>query len=211
MLSKLIESKDSETLSNSIKLLTLFNKHLLHDDSYIYLSAINGLVSLGSITEATSSVISSLCQNYAQLDKTLQKKASERGQETGQLKTQVEPSRVHGGTVVVGVEVRMKIGEALVKVARGCGELLPHYLDEISSALFYNMRDPDPLIKASSLSCLAELSAGVKFSFNKIQTEASYKILSNTICTIHVYECNIRFMCVCTYNNYYNEHLCKLA
>ena len=69
------------------------------------------------------------------------------------------------------VEVRMKLGEALVKVARTCGELLPQYLDEILASIFSNVKDPDLFIRASSLSNLADVCASVKFSFGQIQNE----------------------------------------
>lgn len=225
-LSKLIQSKDEEALSESQLLLTIFRENLNHSDSYVYLAAINGLVSLSSIPEICNLVISALCQGYALLPGPPSHVAGSLVDiETGQLKSKksasvkhdqeraevrktenpklpsvcgqdeylnlnvsnissANPSKLRTFTNSVetaslqpqhSVEVRMKLGEALVKVARACGELLPRYLEEILASIFSNVKDPDPFIRASSLSNLADVCACVKFSFGQIQNEVMPK------------------------------------
>jgi hypothetical protein len=64
----------------------------------------------------------------------------------------------------VEVEVRLKIGEALMKVARRCGEALPHHAGMFLPALLRGGRDPEPLVRASSLSALATMCQLLRFS-----------------------------------------------
>ena len=173
---KLIESKDEEALSNTHSLLSLFTEYLKHEDSYLYLAAINGLVALASLPDTQNSVIATLCQSYAQLPHPPSREGmSQVVMETGQLRGKNRQTDAHTcmGSSGYSVEVRMKLGEALVRVARRCGDLLPHYLDQITAAIFTNVKDSDPLIRASSLSNLADVCAGVPFSFTRIRNEVS--------------------------------------
>ena len=48
MLSKLVRSKDPETLENVPKLVTIFRQQLKSTDSYVYLRAISGLAAVAS-------------------------------------------------------------------------------------------------------------------------------------------------------------------
>lgn len=195
-LTKLIATRDPESLSHSHTLLSVFTECLTHPDSYVYLAAINGLVSLSKIPDACDYVISTLCQGYAQLNCTsAPKKDSLVDLETGQLRTHLpinenkSPSKIDpsGGSrnEKLSVEVRMKLGEALVKVAWSCGELLPHYLDQITSAIFSNVNDPEPLIRASSLSNLADFCAGVKLSFSRIKNEVCMFLVQACMYNVH--------------------------
>lgn len=168
-LTKLVESKDKQTLSNSEILLSLFIETLKHPDSYVYLAAINGLLSLAGVPAARDSVIAALCQGYAHLRGPAVNATG--NHKTGQLKTKT--SDEISSPDKLPSEVRMKLGEALVKVGRLCGDMLPHYLDQIAASLFSNINDPDPLIRTSSLSNLADLCVGVKFSLGRIQNEVS--------------------------------------
>jgi hypothetical protein len=69
MLTRLVHSKDAETLQNVTTLVQVFKDSLCHGNSYVYLAAINGLVALAlSSSAATSeSVLTILLQEYAQL------------------------------------------------------------------------------------------------------------------------------------------------
>ena len=178
VLKQLIERKDTVTLSNSAMLLNIFKEHINHSDPYIYLAALNGLVALSSSSPANlSKIIAMLCEEYAQLNGPPSREGVlSMDSETGQLKQEVtHPLKGHGGTSEAAkqhsVEFRMKLGEALVKVARDCNELLPHYLDLIMASVLSNVRDLDPLVRASSVSNLADVCAIVKFSFGQIQHE----------------------------------------
>ena len=54
---------------------------------------------------------------------------------------------------------RLKLGEALVRAVKGCGELAPRYFQLLVHAYLLGVRDEDSLIRASSLSNLSELCA----------------------------------------------------
>jgi hypothetical protein len=190
-LARLIAARDTETLSNAHRVLSVFQKHLGHPDTYVYLAAINGLVALASVAAHRDKVLATLCQEYALLSgpPLSAKEASSRvniNEETGQLKSDLikkgdsssaEQSSKSSSKGVKSLErsseLRMKLGEALVRVARETNELIPHYMDQIMAAVLSNTRDPDPLIRASSLSNLAEVASLAKYSLAPFQNEVS--------------------------------------
>lgn len=189
-LTKLIDKRDQETLMHAHNLISLFIKFLHNSDSYIYLSAINGLVSLSCVPSVRESVICSLCQAYAQLSTSSVPTQDTAGKlDTGRFtanialapKEDTSTQFVSDGARLcktsnlgkLDVEARMKIGEALLKVSQLCGDFLPHYLDLFTAAIFLNTKDPEPLIRASSLSNLADLCASSQLSFYKIQVEVN--------------------------------------
>lgn len=174
----LIESKDTETLTNSIVLLSIFKENLKHSDSYIYLAALNGLVALASSSPANlKKIMALLCQEYAQFKGPPSREEHlDAVKETGQLKAVVTSDTSSQAMIQHSAEFRMKLGEALVKLARDCNELLPQYLDQIMASILSNVRDQDPLIRASSLSYLADVCAIIKFSFGQIQHEVCVSV-----------------------------------
>ena len=186
-LTRLIEARDAEALSNVHQVLTIFQKHLSHPDTYIYLAAINGLVALASISAHRDEVIATLCQEYALLrgPPASTKEASLRvNKETGQLKSaDLKKSSVHSDQIsskgsaknhVRSSELRMKLGEALVRVVRETNELIPRYMEQIMAAVLSNARDPDPLIRASSLANLADVAALARYSLAPFQNEVRW-------------------------------------
>ena len=52
---------------------------------------------------------------------------------------------------------RLKLGEALVRAVKRCGELAPRYFQLLIHAFLVGARDEDSFIRASSLSNLSEL------------------------------------------------------
>ena len=73
----------------------------------------------------------------------------------------------------------MKLGEAIVKSCRLCGDMLPYYSKMLLSALMTGVKDEDPLIRASSLSAIGDVCQLSKFSIGSISTEVftSFSIL----------------------------------
>ena len=172
-LTKLIENRDPETISNFPMLLAIFRENLTHSDSYIYLAAINGLVALASAVPRE--VIPILCQEYALLQGPPSSEDSAKfDKETGQLKTKsAEPVEGRNPIHSRNSEFRMKLGEALVKVVRDCGDTLPQFSDAILAAILSNVCDSDSMVRASSLSNLADVCSLLRFSFTQIQSEVS--------------------------------------
>uniref|UniRef100_T1ISA3 RNA polymerase II assembly factor Rtp1 C-terminal domain-containing protein n=1 Tax=Strigamia maritima TaxID=126957 RepID=T1ISA3_STRMM len=133
-LRKLIIERDSETLSHADELLDVFHRHVDDDDSYIYLAAVQGLASL---TERyPDKIVPRLTAEFANFD--TKKRNS--------------------------VELRLKLGEVIVKVTQLLGEMLPKYRDLFLQAFLNGCKDENSQVRASSLSNLAEVCKGLKFS-----------------------------------------------
>ncbi len=164
-LARLLQRRDPGTVANQEELLVLFRESLSHPDSYIYLAAIKGLVALASVNLRDTLPV--LCQEYAQLSS--QRAADSQLSETGQLQRQSDRSRAVPTSS--SFQVRMKLGEALVRVTKDCGDLLPYHSGTILAAVLVNARDPDPLMRASSLSNLAEVCPLMRFSFAQVENE----------------------------------------
>ena len=107
--------------------------------------------------------------------------------ETGQLKAGFKKrgcTKQSGGkapeiSAEDSLELRLKLGEAIVLVARECGELLPYYADTLLPAVLSNARDPHPLIRASALSNLANICQLLGHSFGNYHHEVIV-----TVCTV---------------------------
>jgi hypothetical protein len=108
----------------------LFEAQLEHSDSYLYLSAINGLVAMGDVyPNQTVPVLTRKFTNPA-----------------------------------LRVEHRLKFGEALIKVAKQCGEMLPTHRHLFIPAILTAVRDPNEVIRTSSLVNLGTLCELLRFS-----------------------------------------------
>lgn len=136
-----------------------------HEDSFIYLAAINGLCVLA--TSYPQVIIKMLVQEYINM-----------------------PQRVSAKEITV--ETRTKLGEILVKVTRTLGisyydffflftkfQLIHYSIGEMASA-YKNIlingflcatKDLDSLVRASSLSCLGELCKVLGFRLGDIVIE----------------------------------------
>ena len=170
-LTRLIKTRDPETLEHFRDLSAIFCENLRHDDSYLYLAAINGLVALGFVKPGL--VLPLLCHEYAQFNS-----KSEEGKpypsfdkETGILyKTGSSTDRVHSKEKA-SMELLLKVGQALVGVASECGSTLPGYADLLLSSILSNACHSDPLLRASALSNLAEVCSLMGYSFGSVQHE----------------------------------------
>ena len=65
----------------------------------------------------------------------------------------------------------MKLGEALVRATRNCGELVPRYSQHLLPALLTGVKDPEPLVRASSLSNLGDVCQLLRFSLGPVVHE----------------------------------------
>ena len=174
---RLLEAGDEETVANSIHLLEIFKDNLTHPDSYVYLAAIKGLVNLAS--KQRLKVLHILCEGYAMFSKP--QNGDRVDNETGQYKNRTKRQETKDKSrekdfekyTKDSLELRLKLGEALVYVARDCGEMLPHYADRLLAAVLSNTRDSHPLIRASALSNLAEICQQLGHSFGNTHHEVN--------------------------------------
>ena len=71
----------------------------------------------------------------------------------------------------VRLETRLKVGETLMKVAKRCGEVLPHHLGLFLPRLLAAVRDPEAGIRASALSSLATMVELLRYSVHSFIEE----------------------------------------
>ena len=139
----LVERKDEEALNNMEKVGEVFSQSLEDDDTYIYLAGINGLVATARFN--TEKVLDTLTREYS--------------------------SVTHRVNLDDLVEVRTKIGEALVRVTKELGDLTPKYKNILLNAFFSAASDPEELVRASSLSNLGEACRNLRFSLGPVTGE----------------------------------------
>lgn len=143
-LTKLLQKRDAETLLKKEAILCLFKENMNNDDSYIYLAAINGMVAFAGVEPDVA--VSSLTKEYAAI-----------------CSANEDESR--------NPELRMKVGEILVKLVRELGELAPMYKNELLNAFLVGSGDKDHLMRASSLSNLGEICQILGFRIGSMLRE----------------------------------------
>ncbi|XP_011640818.1 transport and Golgi organization protein 6 homolog [Pogonomyrmex barbatus] len=145
-LTRLIENKDPFAVARKAIILRLFQENLKHEDSFIYLASINGLCALA--TAFPKEVIETLMPEYIDM-----------------------PNRAE-----ITIETRIKLGEILVKTTRALGEMSVVHKNTLINGFLCATRDADPLVRASSLSCLGELCKVLNFRLGNILIEILYCI-----------------------------------
>ncbi|XP_072926642.1 transport and Golgi organization protein 6 homolog isoform X1 [Hemitrygon akajei] len=144
-LTQMVRQHHSEALSNQGKVLTVFLENLSHEDSFVYLSAIQGMSVLSDVYPAR--ILPRLLREY-----------QTSSDESEKLRS---------------VETRMKIGEVLMRCTRALGEMASHYRDQLIHVFLMGSRDPDKSLRASSLSNLGELCACLDFALGSVIHEVS--------------------------------------
>nr|XP_034974798.1 transport and Golgi organization protein 6 homolog isoform X2 [Zootoca vivipara] len=144
-LSRLIEQRDSEALKIQEKLLKAFLENLEHEDSFVYLSAIQGVVLLSDAFPER--VLPYLLAQY-------------RSAHPGTQEAQT-------------VETRMKVGEALMRITRALGDMAFSHRDNLIHTFLRGARDLDGTLRASSLSNLGELCQILHFQLGSVVHEVT--------------------------------------
>uniref|UniRef100_A0A4W4F8C5 Transport and golgi organization 6 homolog (Drosophila) n=1 Tax=Electrophorus electricus TaxID=8005 RepID=A0A4W4F8C5_ELEEL len=129
------------------QLLMLFLENLEHEDSFVYLSAIQGLVVLAD--SFPEQILTRLLAEY-----------------------QANPSTASASRGR-SLETRLKVGEALMRASRAMGDLAPHYGRPLVGAFLRGTRDEDSSVRASCLSNLGELCQLLHFSLGPLAQELS--------------------------------------
>ncbi|KAI4498853.1 hypothetical protein M0802_006028 [Mischocyttarus mexicanus] len=148
-LTKLIETKDQFAVARKTIILRLFQENLKHEDSFIYLAAINGMCALAVLYP--KEIIEILVQEYIFM-----------------------PQRIE--ICETTIQSRIKLGEILVRTTRGLGKIAYVYKNILVNGFLCGVRDTDPLIRASSLSCLGELCKVLGFRLGNLMVEIIYCI-----------------------------------
>ncbi|KAG9273144.1 hypothetical protein AMEX_G12243 [Astyanax mexicanus] len=146
-LTHILKEGDKEALESREKLLSLFLENLEHEDSFVYLSAIQGLVALAD--SFPEQILQRLLAEY----------------QTGDSATSPNRGR--------SLETRLKVGEALMRASRAMGDLAPHYGRPLIGVFLCGTRDEDSSVRASCLSNLGELCQRLQFSLGPLAQELS--------------------------------------
>ncbi|XP_067905053.1 transport and Golgi organization protein 6 homolog isoform X2 [Heterodontus francisci] len=142
---QMVQQRNPAALSNQEKVLSVFMENLKHEDSFVYLSAIQGLSVLSDIYPAR--ILPRLLEEY-----------------------QMSPQ---GAEKTRCVETRMKMGEVLMRSTRALGEIASHYRDPLIRAFLMGTRDSDGTLRASSLSNLGELCQRLDFALGSVIHEVT--------------------------------------
>jgi len=149
-LTRLVEEKDSETIDNVDKVRLLFQANLEDSDTYIYLNSIRGLVACARYRPDL--VLETLAKEFSIVqDRKMEVTPSDSEEESMQLRT--------------------KVGEALVQITRDLGEMAPKYKNLLLNSFFSVANDSDPLVRASGLSSMGEICKLLRFSLGNISGE----------------------------------------
>lgn len=146
-LTALVQRRDSETVQAQEKVLVVFLENVEHEDSFIYLSAIQGLAALAD--SFPQRILERLLQDF-QNGPTLTTSNKERSLET-----------------------RLKVGEVLMRATRAMGELAPHLGRPLLGIFLQCTKDPDHSVRASSLSNLGELCQRLDYALGPLAQELS--------------------------------------
>lgn len=146
-LTQLVQIRHPDAVRAQDKVLTLFLENLEHEDSFVYLSAIQGLAALAD--SYPDRILDRLLQDF----------------QLGPLLPSSDPQR--------SLETRLKVGEVLMRASRAMGELTPHLGRPLLGVFLRGTRDPDPSIRASSLSNLGELCQRMDYSLGTLAQELS--------------------------------------
>ena len=162
-LSKLIYKRNTETLNRTDELMQLFKENLLSEDSYLYLAAINGMAALAFVRP--EQVFHDISAQFAKITQQTSRPLVEEITPNQSGESQSPPARFST------VEFRMKLGEILIHAARESGELFPHYGEVVLRAILSGVRDKEPMVRASTLSNLAESCLLLGYSLSKCVEE----------------------------------------
>nr|XP_060643989.1 transport and Golgi organization protein 6 homolog [Anolis sagrei ordinatus] len=144
-LSRLIEQRDPEALKTQETLLKVFTENLEHEDSFVYLSAIQGMALMSDAFP--DQVLPCLLAQYGSPQPGAPKEAS--------------------------VETRMKVGEALMRVTRRLGDMVFLHREDLIHAFLRGAKDPEAALRASSLSNLGELCQILRFQLGSVVHEVT--------------------------------------
>ncbi|XP_053478948.1 transport and Golgi organization protein 6 homolog [Ictalurus furcatus] len=147
-LTQCVKAGNKEALEARDKLLMIFLENLEHEDSFVYLSAIQGLVLLAD--SFPDQILQRLLAEY-----------------------QAAPSGAASSSRGRCLETRLKVGEALMRASRAMGDLAPHYGRPLIGAFLSGTRDEDSSVRASCLSNLGELCQRLNFSLGSLAQELS--------------------------------------
>ncbi|XP_029379716.1 transport and Golgi organization protein 6 homolog [Echeneis naucrates] len=147
VLTQMVQINSPQAIQAQDKVIMLFLENLEHEDSFIYLSAIQGLAALAD--SYPERILERLLKDF-QHGPSLSKSSKEHSFET-----------------------RLKLGEVLMRASRSMGELVPHLGYPMVAAFLQGTKDPDQSVRASCLSNLGELCQRLDYALGPFAEELS--------------------------------------
>ncbi|XP_029288741.1 LOW QUALITY PROTEIN: transport and Golgi organization protein 6 homolog [Cottoperca gobio] len=147
VLTQKVQKENPEAVQAQDKVLMLFLENLEHEDSFVYLSAIQGLAVLAD--SYPKRILERLLKDF---------------QHGPSLPTSNKDRCL---------ETRLKVGEVLMRASRAMGELVPHLGRPLVVVFLQGTRDPDQSVRASSLSNLGELCQRLDYALGTLAQELS--------------------------------------
>ena len=157
-LTRLLVEKDPETLDNVDKVRMLFQANLEDSDTYLYLASVKGLVACAR--HRPDNVLEALTKEFTIV--------GERKMEVGEEGKEDDV-----------MQLRTKVGEALVQITRELGDLTPKYKNILLNSFLSCANDPDPMVRSSALSNLGEVCQLLRFSLGNIAGELLLHLASS--------------------------------
>ncbi|XP_018412834.1 PREDICTED: transport and Golgi organization protein 6 homolog [Nanorana parkeri] len=144
-LTRLLELRHPKVIEHREQVMQLFLYNLEQEDSFVYLSAIQGVAVLSG--DVPDRILPILLAQYGNAGSSKNKTLSS--------------------------ETRMKVGEALMRCTRMLGDMIIPHKDALFHAFLRGSRDSDSSLRASSLSNLGELCKQLQFSLGSVVYEVS--------------------------------------
>ncbi|XP_028405085.1 transport and Golgi organization protein 6 homolog [Dendronephthya gigantea] len=151
-LGNLLKARDTKAVAKVDILVKTFRDSLMHEDSYIYLAAVEGLVAAADIR--SDDVIPYLAREFMACCREGTEASGEIDKEEYKCFLKEKDKKA---TVKRSSNTRLKVGEALVRAVKRCGELVPKYFQILTHSFLVGVRDVDSFVRASSLSNLGEM------------------------------------------------------
>ncbi|XP_008309635.1 transport and Golgi organization protein 6 homolog [Cynoglossus semilaevis] len=152
VLTKMVQKKNPDTIKDQEKVLMVFLENLQHQDSFVYLSAIQGLVSLADVFP--EKILDQLLRDFKHGP------------------SHPSSNQEHS------LETRLKVGEVLMRASRAMGDLASYLGRPLVRVFLQGTRDVDPGVRASSLSNLGELCQRLDYSLGPLVQEVSVCLVS---------------------------------
>ncbi|KAM6926735.1 transport and Golgi organization protein 6 homolog isoform 2-T2 [Lycodopsis pacificus] len=151
VLTQMVQNENPEAVQAQEQVLMLFLENLEHEDSFIYLSAIQGLSALAD--SYPERILERLLKDF-----------------------QHGPS-LPASNQEHSLEFRLKVGEVLMRASRAMGDLAAHLGRPLIGVFLQGTRDPDQSVRASSLSNLGELCQRLDYTLGTLAQEVLSDVL----------------------------------
>ncbi|CAH8639165.1 unnamed protein product [Heterobilharzia americana] len=149
MLSRLLESNDSCISGHEQPIFEVLSNYLSHADSYIYLNTIRCLSAMGCML--TDKVLNLLLNQFS--------------------KSSIPCSHMNPTQITLtscDVEYKLKLAESIMRVLSNLGDMAPKYRREVFNTFVIGSKAPEELVRAASLSNIAELVRLLKYAVQPI-------------------------------------------